>query len=167
MATNIEQAISTLFLHNRPLTLTNVLRAYFAIAGFIEPDATDITVPHEALVAFEHAMDKEPALSRTVSPDGAFHKRLYTAEISELRKEYWQSRLGAGSVVRCTCPSCGKTTGYQREELEEEPESQCAPKRTGNGRRKVKRKCFKPRKDATCDNAVRDPNGPSTSALVI
>ncbi|EMD39470.1 hypothetical protein CERSUDRAFT_111776 [Gelatoporia subvermispora B] len=110
MATNIEQAISSVFCANLPLTLSNVLRAYL-FATVLEPleDTSKLLISHEALVTFEHALDKEPVF--------AVRSRPFTQEIAQLRKQYWEEHLGEGkgSVNRCTCPSCGKTVKYTKE----------------------------------------------------
>ncbi|KAF9810509.1 hypothetical protein IEO21_06870 [Rhodonia placenta] len=60
MTTNIELAISSVLQRGLAISVSNVLLAYLRILGYAPPDATDVSVPHEAVVAFEHALDKEP-----------------------------------------------------------------------------------------------------------
>jgi len=173
MSTSIQQAIATVLERNESLTIANVLAAYLKILGYMATDATETDMPQEALVAFEHALDKEPVLSRrrATATCVALCKRMYTAEITQLRKEYWRERLGAIDAVRCTCPSCGNTVSYTREDPEsQDAEAKGTPKRVKDGQRRVKARRVAnyrrdlPRSDPPRD---RDPYAPSTSALVL
>ncbi|OCH85240.1 hypothetical protein OBBRIDRAFT_829038 [Obba rivulosa] len=164
MATNIEQAISTLLRGSQPLTLSNVLRAYLRVAGLAPvEDGAELVIPHDALVAFEHALDKEPVF--------AVRHRPFTQEIAQLRRTYWEERLGAGagSASRCTCPSCGKTVKCAKEaEQEGMVQGEEGEKRRGGARRRVKKKRVPKRRDASSDRSVSyDPYGPSTSACLL
>ncbi|KAH9948311.1 hypothetical protein B0H21DRAFT_690334 [Amylocystis lapponica] len=163
MSTSLEQAISALLCHDQPLTVVNVLNAYLHATGFIASDATQATVGHEAVIAFEHALDKQPLYAQSAGE--AFRQRLYTAEVTRLRREYWQERLGAGAVSRCTCPTCGKTVAYAKE-VEKEIEG--ARARTRDGKRKSKKKSAVRRLSESSDGSVTlDPYGPSTSAYIL
>ncbi|KZT12258.1 uncharacterized protein LAESUDRAFT_754745 [Laetiporus sulphureus 93-53] len=170
MPTSIEKAISTVLQQGEPLAVANVLVAYLKILGYMAPDDKELSVPHEALVAFEHALDKEPALSlrRQASKCSVLCQRMYTAEITQLRKEYWRERLGFVAAARCTCPTCGNTVAYRKEEFEDtEEEVITPPTRIKASRRKVKaRRLAKRLRDAR-NIAPIDPYGPSTSALVL
>ncbi|CCL99756.1 uncharacterized protein FIBRA_01778 [Fibroporia radiculosa] len=171
MATNIELAISSVLQRGEPLIVANVLVSYLKILGYMAPDTRELTVPHEALVAFEHALDKEPVLSlrhgASQTQCTVIRRRMYTAEIAELRKTYWKERLGMTSAMRCTCPSCGSTLTYRRDELEEKLVDAVSSQRfSKDGRRKLKKKkVIKRRQDLKGSNPPLDPYGPSTSAF--
>lgn len=141
MPTNIELAISAVLYRHKELTVHNVLVDYLRIIGYIEPGQKEATVPHDAVVAFEHALDKEPLLRRRCpSPDASLCTRMYTKEITALRKEYWKEKLGSSSPVRCTCPTCGCTVAYEKDpEVAEDDDDVLAERRRvrrlKNGRR--------------------------------
>ncbi|PCH40549.1 hypothetical protein WOLCODRAFT_99053 [Wolfiporia cocos MD-104 SS10] len=157
MSSNIEQAIHNALTDALELTVPNVLVAYLRILGYALPSGASTPIPHEALVAFEHALDKEPA--------GALGRRMYTAEVARLRREYWKERIGVPAGGRCTCPACGKTVAYEKEEAEEEAQKAMRQK---DGRRKLKgRRVVKRRREPTYRNPPIDPYGPSTSALAL
>ncbi|KZT69523.1 hypothetical protein DAEQUDRAFT_765368 [Daedalea quercina L-15889] len=175
MPTNIELAIASVMYKHKELTVHNVLVDYLRIIGYIEPGQKEVTVPHDAVVAFEHALDKEPLLrKRCGALDAALCTRMYTKEITELRREYWKEKLGSSSPVRCTCPTCGCTVAYEKDpEVVEGEDDVLAekrkPRRLKDGRRKLKprRGVAKRLQDITCANIPFDPYGPSTSASVM
>lgn len=192
MPTNIELAISAVLYRHKELTVHNVLVDYLRIIGYIEPDQKEATVPHDAVVAFEHALDKEPLLRRRCSsPDASLCTRMYTKEITTLRKEYWKEKLGSSSPVRCTCPTCGCTVAYEKDpEVVEDDDDVLAEKRrvrrlkigrresgrvlavglepdtTEIGKAKTRR-VAKRLRDTTRANIPLDPYGPSTSAFMM
>ncbi|TFY62731.1 hypothetical protein EVJ58_g3682 [Rhodofomes roseus] len=175
MPTNIELAIASVLYRRKELTVYNVFIDYLRIIGYIAPGQKEATVPHDAVVAFEHALDKEPILRhRRLTPDAALCTRMYTKEITELRKTYWTEKLGSSSPVRCTCSTCGCTIAYEKEaEVDERKDDVLAEKhrsrRLRDERRKVKsRRVAKRLRDSgTCAIAPLDPYGPSTSTSVM
>ncbi|EPS95563.1 hypothetical protein FOMPIDRAFT_1151979 [Fomitopsis schrenkii] len=171
MPTNLEVAISALLSRNKELTVQNVLVDYLRVIGYIEPGQKEVTLPHDALVAFEHALDKEPLLRKCCrSPDAGLCTRMYTKEITALRKEYWKEKLGSSSPVRCTCPTCGCTVAYEKgpQAIEDDDDVLEEKRRLKEGRRKAKsRRVAKRLRDTTRSNIPLDPYGPSTSACMI
>jgi len=165
MATNIEQAIAALLDASQPLTLSNVLRAYLRTADLTPlEDTSELVVTHDSLIAFEHALDKEPVF--------AVRRRPFTKEIAQLRKAYWEERLGAGaeSANRCTCPSCGKTVRTTKEpgEVEAEQGDAGEEKPSGGRRRKATtKKAAKQHGGLSGSSPSYDPYGPSTSAYLL
>lgn len=126
MRTNIERAINDLILSNKDITLENALPAYIVEAGFEKMSA-------DALIAFEHALDKYPTRrdkSRAVFVNG----------ISRITTEYWSNKSAVLDDIGCTyCDACARRLLYFRAEAkghcygrpegEEEEEKKKAPKR--------------------------------------
>ncbi len=153
MSTTIEKAITSLLQSRHPITLANTLAAYLQLAGFAQ-SAPEGESPAEtteaAILAFEHALDKHPSppplssrpkraksTSKTIAtpsyPPSALMK-LYTAEVAQLRKEYWTERLGSGNFMRCTCSGCGRTLKYVTEEENSILEAESRKKNIGRKR---------------------------------
>ncbi|EED80550.1 predicted protein [Postia placenta Mad-698-R] len=135
MTTNIELAISSVLQRGLAISVSNVLLAYLRILGYAPPDATDVSVPHEAVVAFEHALDKEP---RATASSNAFRPRAHLPEITQLRKDYWRERLAAPPAARCTCPSCGHVVSYRRD-MPKESDDECEPISVPAPKKRVRR----------------------------
>ncbi|KAH9912940.1 uncharacterized protein B0H18DRAFT_218290 [Fomitopsis serialis] len=174
MLTNIELAISSVLRKREEVTVPSVLVDYLRIIGYIAPGQKEVIVPHEAVAAFEHALDKEPVLrARRATPDASLRTHMYTKEITKLRKEYWKQKLSASYPVRCTCPTCGHTVPYERQpEVDEHNDDVLAEKRKlrrlkGGGKKVKSRRVVKRPRDSTCAVAPIDPYGPSTSAFVM
>ncbi|GBE90018.1 hypothetical protein BKA93DRAFT_460201 [Sparassis latifolia] len=163
MSTSIEQAICTLVRQNKPLDIINVLTAYLHIVGYIEgADLTGVRLVPDAIIAFEHALDKQP-VPRVRSPRATapFTERPYAVEIAELRKQYWTEMMDIGGFSRCTCAACGHRFTYVPEEMIGENDAVPRQKRVGGLRRKPKRKGIS--KNSTTSF---DPYGPSSSRAV-
>ncbi|GBE85087.1 hypothetical protein BKA93DRAFT_783952 [Sparassis latifolia] len=164
MPTSLELAISSVISSQKSLSVPNVLAAYLHTTGFLpEPDLTHCggAVAHEALVAFEHALDKQPAPPRS---------RVHAAEIDDVRKRYWLSRLGNEAPNRCTCPSCGKTVAYARAQLEDQKEQEASgekPKQKTRDGRKKKKRVVKRRTGSSDSSSSYNPYGASSSTSVL
>ncbi len=96
MWTNIELAINFLLSIKQPLTVPNVLSAYIEVAGFRSTE--------DAVVAFEHALDKHP-LPLNYEPQGTVYHRPFILEVDHIRRDYWKERLG--DAANCTCNEGG------------------------------------------------------------
>ncbi|KAI0727127.1 hypothetical protein C8Q72DRAFT_782428 [Fomitopsis betulina] len=165
MHTNLEHAISAVLTQDKELTVHNVLVDYLRVTGYTVPGQKEVKLPHDALVAFEHALDKEPLLRKCCrSPDAGLCTRMYTKEITALRKEYWVGKLGSSC---CTCPSCGCMVAYEKgPEAIDNDDAVLQEKR--RVRRKAKnRRIAKRLRDTTRNSLSMDPYGPSTSAFMI
>lgn len=106
MCTTIEKALQSLIKADQPLTVVNVLSAYLELAGFAVTDRN--TVSADAIVAFEHALDKHPApppprktKSGKLIPTKETPR--WSCEVAKLRDEYWKDRSGK----KCKCRKCG------------------------------------------------------------
>lgn len=96
MLSNIEQAVANIVASEQEVVLVNVLDAYIRVAGFTHWSA-------DAIVAFEHALDKYPDSAEKV--DSVLAKL-----ITELRQSYWYQMLGVpkgGEAHYSSCPCCG------------------------------------------------------------
>ena len=88
MRTTIERAINDLILSNKDITLANALPAYLQEAGFKE-----MTV--DALIAFEHALDKYPTC-----PDAS--RAVFVEGVSGITAEYWTRKYNALADIPCS-----------------------------------------------------------------
>lgn len=89
MHNNIEQAVLDVVSAQQKVVLPNVISAYVRVAGFPE-------WCHDALVAFERALDKQP--------DSADKADCISAKlISDIRQSYWYNMLGVGGVEGGQC----------------------------------------------------------------
>ncbi|KAL4245089.1 hypothetical protein ABKN59_010217 [Abortiporus biennis] len=194
MSTTIEQAITTILRAQQPITVANVLAAYLQIAGFLPLEVFEDTSEareeaESAIIAFEHALDKHPRPPQTMKPKKSKRsastqspqdslallqfKRLYMVEVAELRKQYWQERLGCAGALKCTCTGCGKFLEFLEEEFNTEKliDSECSSTRKKGGsaakRRKHKKRVAKRAISPTESESSYDPYGPSTSAFVL
>ncbi|KAK7676470.1 hypothetical protein QCA50_020544 [Cerrena zonata] len=162
MCTTIEKALQSLLKAEQPLTVANVLSAYLEIAGFTttNPD----TVSEDAIMAFEHALDKHPAPPpprKTKSGKLIPRKETqrWSFEVAKLRDEYWIDRLGVKSCAKCKCRKCGRYIG-STPAIEEAPtQKKRVVNKRGTKKRIVKRKAE--------IKSVWDPYAPSTSAFVL
>lgn len=121
MSTAIEQAISYLIQAQHPVTVPSILPVYMHFAGLSSTTTLEIA---SAIIAFEHAMDKHPAPPLPFTQRGKakgitniplFCKRLYHAEVEQLRKEYWESPFGmSGGMSVCSCAACGRPSNEDR-----------------------------------------------------
>ncbi|KAH0832262.1 hypothetical protein J3R83DRAFT_13248 [Lanmaoa asiatica] len=133
MCTNIERAINDLILSDKDVTLANALPAYLQEAGFkkMSPDA---------LIAFEHALDKYP-MHRDES------RAVLARCISRIATEYWSSKPDIlADICRTHCDACAhrlfnlrvetnlKIHGceHPKEEKEKVPKRRCRSLRTTN-----------------------------------
>ncbi|TFK68445.1 hypothetical protein BDN72DRAFT_841834 [Pluteus cervinus] len=92
MSAQLEQAVAALMYSGTPIAVHTVLMTYLRISGFS-------TICHDAIVAFEHALDKH----------GDQPTSYYTAAIIMVRDQYWFDKVGQieeehrHSRGRCTC----------------------------------------------------------------
>lgn len=91
MHSNIEQAVADVVVANKPVTVANTFPIYMRVAGFG-------ALCEEAIVAFEHALDKHPMRSLKAHIP-------YTNAILRLRSEYWYDKLGS-DAIECLDESC-------------------------------------------------------------
>lgn len=184
MLTTLEQAISALHISKQPITVRNAIAAYFNVAGF---NGSDVCV-EDAVVAFEHALDKHPLPPACAS---LACRRQFVPEVDRLRKEYWTERSGCFHCVcgKCGCPVVPKELAARTEELTQgripPAKRPAARKRTfglclsffaptvtfvriaGNvKKRKTPRPCVSNSSDSE-SSPSSDPYGPSTSAVVL
>lgn len=96
MMRTIEQAISDLILSNKAITVANAFPVYMRLAGFN-------SLCDEAVMSFEHAMDKYPA-----KPPKA--RATFIKEVKELRDGYWLDKLGGTPSDFCGgfCGGCSR-----------------------------------------------------------
>jgi hypothetical protein len=91
----IAQAIYDLIVSNKAITVANTFPVYMRLAGFN-------ALCDEAVMSFEHAMDKYPA--RLPKARATFIK-----QIKELRDGYWLDKLGGTQVEYCgACERCSE-----------------------------------------------------------
>jgi hypothetical protein len=121
-STSIHQAISHALTASEPIpiTVSHILPLYIRFAGFDK-------LCHDALVAFEHAMEKGRVVGSSITPpdsdqtDLQAHPTLvmgmldaWQVEVAvvKLRDEYWKRKLGGeyeGKETKvCTCEECGR-----------------------------------------------------------
>lgn len=176
MRTNIERAINDLILSNKDITLANALPAYLREAGF------EKTSP-DALVAFEHALDKYP-MRRDESC------AVLVKGISKITKEYWSSKPAMLADIRCKyCDTCAcrlfdlrteaKARGCEHPDKEDQEK---APKRrsrslcttvligvidVGDPLVKSRKKGRHIRTKRDVETARFDPFAPSTSTVML
>ncbi|THH18539.1 hypothetical protein EUX98_g8938 [Antrodiella citrinella] len=162
MTTAIEQAISHLIQTRQPITVSHVLPIYLQFAGLSSMADLDSMT---AIITFERAMDKHPAPSYPIAKRDKTKmvtlaplpcKRLYHAEVEQLRRDYWEKAIELGSTFGlCNCVGCGRLLDIpSREDLSSHlpaPE----PKRLR--KRKTRKRIIRPVLDV-------DPYGASTSA---
>jgi hypothetical protein len=176
MRTNIERAINDLILSDKDITLANALPAYLREAGFKK-----MTV--DALVAFEHALDKYPT-----RPDAS--RAVFVKGISGITTEYWASKYNALANIPCSyCDTYACRLFNLRAEAEarvyghpEKEKEKRAPKRRrrslsttilmefvdlGNPLVKSKKKGRRVRAKQDIVTARVDPSAPSTSAVML
>ncbi|KAJ3536206.1 hypothetical protein NM688_g6868 [Phlebia brevispora] len=162
MTRSIERAIDALVARQEPITVQNVITAYFHVVNFsgggVQLD--------EAMLAFEHALDKHPL---PVSADGASYcYRPYVDEVDRLRRDYWAERMGG---AKCTCGKCGcpifeeqqlsqSTHGQAVEELHS---SARGKRKVKGGKRKAKKRVAKKRLPDSSDESSLQSTNPSTT----
>ncbi|KAF5344375.1 hypothetical protein D9758_013239 [Tetrapyrgos nigripes] len=123
-STSIHKAISQALSASEPksITVAHILPIYIRFAGFDK-------LCHDALVAFEHAMEKGRVVGSSITPpdatDGDDIHQAYPdlvkgmlntwqleAAVIKLREEYWKKKLGGGQggegTSVCTCEECGR-----------------------------------------------------------
>ncbi|OBZ71393.1 hypothetical protein A0H81_08889 [Grifola frondosa] len=118
MSINIENAISSLIQSNQPVTISNVITMYLYVTGSVDLLADEAS-HHQAVIAFEHAMDKYPMISCTEAT--ILKTRLYSAEVSQLRRQYWKEVVGNMNGFRCQCESCGQYYASIPDDLDFDP----------------------------------------------
>ena len=101
MSRSIELAVQSLLSKQEPITVGNAITAYLHVANLYD-EQSDAHI-HDALVAFEHALDKQPVFNPG-DKDTTCHHRPYLAEVAQLRRDYWTERL---RDTKCTCGRCG------------------------------------------------------------
>lgn len=99
MHSNIERAVADIITANKAVTVANIFPIYIRVAGFD-------TVCDEAVIAFEHALDKHPLPSAEAPVQ-------YANAISKLTSEYWCQKLGVTGAAcqdkQCVfCRNCGR-----------------------------------------------------------
>lgn len=99
MLSTLEQAINSLHTSKQPITVRNAIAAYLSVGGF---SGTDVCV-EDAVVAFEHALDKHPLPPMDSST--TYHRQ-FVLEVDVLRKKYWTEKSGCS---HCVCGKCGST----------------------------------------------------------
>ncbi|KAF8546910.1 hypothetical protein OG21DRAFT_1517776 [Imleria badia] len=156
MRTNIEHAIHELILSNKDITLANALPAYLRVAGFkkISPDA---------LIAFEHALDKYP--TRTEASRADFVKGIYG-----ISTEYWTSKYNTLAIIPCTyCDTHACQVFNLKAEAKAHvcgsPEDEGKKGKASKRRLTSKKKGVRAKRDVT--TARFDPFAPSTSAVML
>ncbi|KDQ51546.1 hypothetical protein JAAARDRAFT_40996 [Jaapia argillacea MUCL 33604] len=184
MRTNIERVISSLLQNGKPITLSTTFPAYMSMAGF------GTTLCAEALVAFEHAMDKHPAKTNAA-------RAVYAEEIRQLKKEYFLDKLGCSDgydgemLVACLgsdrpgdVPYAGgygygglsmskeefmRHTGLSEEDWEEitVSEESRPPSAKKRFRKTKKTKRRRPKSIDSSSSSDCDPYGPSTSSFLL
>ena len=127
MSTTIEKALQSLNKADQPLTVDNVLSAYLELAGFTKSERGAVSA--DAILAFEHALDKHPAppsprrtkSGKLIIPclDSLSSQELggwarWSYEVAKLRDEYWKDRLANG---KCRCRKCGGMLSERVEEV--------------------------------------------------
>lgn len=116
MSASLELAITYVTRHQEPLNPVSVMHHYIVQAGYEYVEGEPVVF--EAVIAFEHAMDKYPTpmpSNNVPQTEGSFHRRqTFARAIEDIRRAYWKAKLGheISDVERWTCPCCGKTTGY-------------------------------------------------------
>jgi hypothetical protein len=100
MTCTIEQAISDLIISNKAVTVANTFPVYMRLAGFN-------VLCDEAVISFEHAMDKYPA-----QPPKA--RATFVKQIKELRDGYWFDKLRATQINFEYCATCDDCNEYVR-----------------------------------------------------
>ena len=98
MSKSIERAIDALVAKQEPINVRNVIAAYLQIVNF---NGGDVQLD-DAMVAFEHALDKHPI--PLAGNNAVCYYRPYILEVDQLRREYWAERMGG---AKCTCGKCG------------------------------------------------------------
>lgn len=167
MTTAIEQAISYLLQTCQPITVSNVLPLYLQFAGWAPTVTNPVSVT--AIVSFERAMDKHPVApypmtkrknTKTIALVPLLCKRLYHAEVEQLRKDYWEKTMEwGGAFGLCSCAACGRITQMpSSEDLHSQSQASELSTKKKHPKRKSKRRVVRPVND------VLDPYGPSTSA---
>ncbi|KAI0073023.1 hypothetical protein K474DRAFT_1667121 [Panus rudis PR-1116 ss-1] len=176
MRTSLEKAVSSVLEAKQSITLSNVWAAYLLIAGYSPTRTIDdpnlIGSPLDAINAFEHALEKHPAISpprrarrkdTEVPPPSVATPRMYMNEIERIREEYWKERQSA-EQKGCTCGKCGQLIKVQADQLTKlTPEY---PKRRSVKKRKTKKRISNSTSSSESDSSL-DPYGPSTSSFLL
>ncbi|KAI0823285.1 hypothetical protein BC628DRAFT_1325330 [Trametes gibbosa] len=186
MHTNIEHAIVAVKERGHELTVPNVLAAYIQhIAVHIPPeDATDDgKMAQAAITSFERAMDKYPApspqpfrvsakagaLAKTADEVGHDMKRMFCAEVAQLRGEYlqasWRTDQGYSG---CRCLSCGSLLKMHSSQVRKLDDGE-GEANASIARPVRKRRAGKPttKKTRAAKKLIFDPYAPSTSTAAI